>query len=113
MITALVVMKHPLNTIVAGLRLASTTAGCQAYESEAQQHAPQETTAHHENRLNDAVDPEPPEMPDEVCESTLEGAEAAARYYIRAYEYGFAALDAAPLEKVCMEGSRTCTENIE
>jgi len=124
--------KHALTTILPLIFLGPIAVGCAAEEPEDKPYVPQITHSPHELADNENADDgediepepaedrqaggyelEPPEIPDVIYENTLEGAEAAARYYFRAYEYGYAALDAAPLENVCIEDSETCTGNIE
>lgn len=56
---------------------------------------------------------EPPPIPDAIYEETLEGAEAAARHYLRALEYGFRSSDPEPLRNICDDISETCAEHIE
>ena len=51
---------------------------------------------------------EPPEMPVELSENTVEGAEAAARFYIDALNYGYATLDSDPLQEISLNYCGTC-----
>jgi len=63
------------------------------------------------------VDPvdelEPPEIPDELSENTVEGAETAARFYIEAFNYGYAMLDTEPLEFISLPECQTCAKHID
>src|SRR5690625_644015 len=111
----------------------SLVAGCAVEEAEDSAYVPRVPQVTHPlqvledgNAIDDDVDPEvaedladggselePPEVPDEIYENTLEGAEAAARYYFRALEYGFASHDTEPLEFICHDKSKTCATHIE
>src|SRR5699024_4098292 len=56
---------------------------------------------------------DPPEIPPEISEPTIEGAEAAARYYIDALNYGHVSLDTEPLEGLCHPEAETCGNHIQ
>src|SRR5699024_5882929 len=119
-----------MSTALAAMVLGVFAVGCAAEEPEDKPYVPQITHSPQEpaddetgvdagggpNAAEDleggGSELEPPEIPDEIYENTLEGAEAAARYYFRAYEYGVYKQDTAPLEFICHEESSTCAENI-
>src|SRR5690625_1454375 len=99
-----------MSTAFAALVLGATAVGCAAEEPEDKPYVPQITHSPQEPADDESVvgagggpdtaedlegdgdELEPPEIPDEVYENTLEGAEAAARYLFRAIEYTYASL---------------------
>src|SRR5699024_1600229 len=56
---------------------------------------------------------EPPEIPDEIYENTLEGAEAAGRHFFEVLEYGFSASDPEPLSQICFDDKGACYKKVE
>lgn len=55
---------------------------------------------------------EPPPIPAAIYEETLEGTEAAARYYLHSLEYGFKSGDSDPLRSLCDDTSETCATHV-
>src|SRR5690625_456585 len=111
---------HLMSTALAALVLSATAVGCAAEEPEDKPYVPQITHSPQEPADDENADEgksiepevaedvesggselEPPEIPDEIYENTLEGAEAAARYYYQAFEYGTQTYNTAPLEFIC------------
>lgn len=68
-----------------------------------------------EAQPNPAASPDlkPPPIPPEIEEKTLEGAEAAARYYIDAFNYGYAMRDSEPMKEISLPECETCQSHIE
>ena len=67
-----------------------------------------------EAQPNPAASPDlkPPPIPPELEEKTLEGAEAAARYYVEVFNYGLMAYDGKPLEDHSMPECETCVNHL-
>ncbi len=68
-----------------------------------------------EAQPNPAASPDlkPPPIPPEIEEKTLEGAEAAARYYIDAFNYGYAMRDSEPMEFISLTKCESCAIHID
>lgn len=67
-----------------------------------------------EAQPNPAASPDlkPPPIPPEIEEKTLKGAEAAARYYIDAFNYGYLAYDSEPIEELSLADCTTCFHHV-
>jgi len=68
-----------------------------------------------EAQPNPAASPDlkPPPIPPEIEEKTLEGAEAAARYYIDVFNYGYSSYDTEPIESISLPDCETCAHHVE
>lgn len=109
------VLKRWLRSGASSLLVLGLLAGCAGAEPEPTftPSLPDSTPAPNDDPEPDAdVDPvdelEPPEIPDELSENTVEGAEAAARFYIDALNYGYATLDSDPLQEISLNDCGTC-----